>query len=93
MTGSPAASPTERRAALDAALIRLHGRAEAAAELSALHEAAAGMLAADPGARRFHLTHAWVYALVEGDEPAAARLEGALIALGGLRRQGRSPAL
>ncbi len=70
------------RAALDAELVRLHGRAEAAPRLSALHEMAAEEAA--PGARRFHLTHAWVFALVAGEEARAARLEQALRDAGGL---------
>jgi|OM-RGC.v1.034553159 hypothetical protein len=71
-----------REAALDAALIRLHGSGEAAM-LAALHEEAATLLP-DAGARRFHATHAWVYALEAGDAPRVARLEQALRAAGGL---------
>ncbi len=70
------------RAALDAELKRLHGTG-AAAELSALHQRAADMMAR-PEERRFHLTHAWVYALVSGDEALPARLAEALEDLGGL---------
>lgn len=81
MTGSPAVSP--EAAALDAALVRLHG-AGRPAELSRLHEQAAAMLAADPAARRFHLTHAWVYALESGEPGRAEALEAELAALGGL---------
>lgn len=81
MTGSPAAWPPEA-ARIDAELRRLHGRHEPA-RLSALHRAAAEMVA-DTSARRFHLTHAWVFALVDGDEAAAAGLEAELRALGGL---------
>ena len=47
------------------------------------HEAAAA-LQADPAARRFHLTRAWVHALVAGDDAATTRLEAALRASGGL---------
>ncbi|MEM8751676.1 MAG: hypothetical protein AAGF90_01735 [Pseudomonadota bacterium] len=70
-------------AALDEELTRLHGRVEAAARLSELHEAAAA-LQPTPEARRFQITHAWVFALVDGDEGRAARLERELRALGGL---------
>ena len=73
---------TRRAAALDADLIRLHGSGEAA-RLSALHEEAAAFLV-DPGARRFHLTHAWVHALEAGDWPRVARLEAAVAEAGGL---------
>lgn len=72
------ASPAE----LDAALRARHGSGDAAG-LSRLHERAAALLA-DPAGRRFHLTHAWVHALVAGDGPAVARLEAALRAAGGL---------
>ena len=83
MTGSPTGSPEAVEAAvLDAELRRLHGSARAA-ELSALHERAAALLPA-AGARRFHLTHAWVFALEAGDEARAAALEGRLRAAGGL---------
>ncbi len=71
-----------RREKLDSELISLHQRAEAAPRLSLLHEAAAE--GAEPGARRFHLTHAWVFALVAGEEARAARLEQALREAGGL---------
>lgn len=81
MTGSRAASAEARAAALDAELIRLHG-APAAPRLSALHREAAAMMG-DAGARRFHLTQAWVYALEAGDGAAAA-LEAELRAAGGL---------
>ncbi len=80
MTGSPDASSEAAR--LDAALRALHGSGRAA-ELSALHEAAAALVAA-PGAGRFHLTHAWVFALEAGDAAAVARLEAELARLGGL---------
>ena len=84
MTGSPRACPPDRRAEVDAALTRLHGRHEHAAELSALHEEAATDFAETVEERRFHLTHAWVYALVTGDDARAIRLEGDLRRLGGL---------
>lgn len=71
-------------AALDAELTRLHGRMDQAERLSTLHEAAAGAFGGDPGARRFQLTHAWIYALVHGDDARATRLEAELVALGGL---------
>lgn len=70
-------------AALDEELTRLHADPAHAARLSALHEEAATLLD-DPAARRFQLTHAWVFALVDGDEARAARLESALGSLGGL---------
>ncbi|MEX0969443.1 MAG: hypothetical protein WD046_03235 [Paracoccaceae bacterium] len=68
------------RNALNAELIRLHG-SENAARLNALHLKAA-TLSDDAGWQRFHLTHAWVYALVAGlDETPQA---DALRKLGGL---------
>jgi hypothetical protein len=70
-------------AALDTALIALHGCGEAA-RLSALHRRAAEHFRDDAGARRFHLTHGWVYALEAGDEGVVAGLEAELRALGGL---------
>ena len=84
MTGSPRACPPDRRAEVDAALTRLHGRQEHAAELSALHQEAATVFAATADERRFHLTHAWVYALVDGDEARVEALENRLRYLGGL---------
>lgn len=71
-------------ALLDAELTRLHGDEDQAAALSRLHVEAAMHFRDDPGARRFQLTHAWVYALVDGDEPRIARLETELRELGGL---------
>ncbi|MGM0585929.1 MAG: hypothetical protein ACQEUZ_14890 [Pseudomonadota bacterium] len=76
-TGSPPASPEAR--ALDARLRALHGTGRAG-ELSRLHARAAGLLGT-PEARRFHLTHAWVFALEAGEDAAA--LEAALRAAGG----------
>jgi len=84
MTGSPPASPPDRRREVDAALTRLHGRQEHAADLSALHEEAATNFAETAEERRFHLTHAWVYALVQGDEARIALLEDRLRIAGGL---------
>lgn len=69
---------------LDEELTRLHADIDHAARLSDLHETAAAVLAADPAARRFQLTHAWVFALVDGDERRVAALETELRALGGL---------
>jgi hypothetical protein len=85
MTGSPPASPAERAARLariGAKLDRLHGR-NCPRCLSWLHAEAAALLEA-PQARRFHLTHAWVFALVAGDWARAAELEARLAAAGGL---------
>jgi hypothetical protein len=79
MTGSPANSPEAR--ALDRALIALHGSGRAA-ELSRLHTEAAAMMT-DQGAERFHLTHAWVFALEAGIAEETA-LRRRLKALGGL---------
>ena len=62
MTGSPANSPEAR--ALDRALIALHGSGRAA-ELSHLHAEAARMMLS-VAEQRFHLTHAWVFALEAG---------------------------
>ena len=80
MTGSPRACSEAAR--IDAALRALHGSGRAA-ELSALHAQAAG-LNSGPASRRFHLTHAWVFALEAGDADAAGRLEAALREAGGL---------
>ena len=80
MTGSPAGSPEPE--ALDRALTRLHGSGRAA-ELSRLHEQAVALMEED-GARRFHLTHAWVFAL-EAGAPEAEALRARLAALGGFR--------
>ncbi|MEL6582923.1 MAG: hypothetical protein AAFQ36_03750 [Pseudomonadota bacterium] len=62
-----------RAAEIDTSLKRLHG-SHNARQLSGLHEEAASMMA-DADAQRFHLTHAWVYALVEGREDRIAALE------------------
>jgi hypothetical protein len=51
--------------------------------LSRLHEEAASR-PLPMEERRFHLTHAWVYALVEGDTARVTSLERELRALGGL---------
>ncbi len=84
MTGSPPASPPDRRKDVDAALTRLHGRQDCAAQLSALHEEAATDFAGSVEERRFHLTHAWVYALVDGSDARIALLEDRLRLAGGL---------
>lgn len=68
--------------ALDAGLKRLHDGGDPA-ELSALHERAAAALG-DADAARFHLTHAWVFALVTGDDARIAALEERLRGSGGL---------
>ena len=90
MTGSQAGSAEApvglgRRgpAEIDAALRALHGVGPAR-DLSRLHVHAAELVGADAGARRFHLTHAWVFALEAGDTAESDRLEAALRALGGL---------
>ncbi|MGB0504575.1 MAG: hypothetical protein ACPGGK_00135 [Pikeienuella sp.] len=70
--------------ALNEELTRLHGQQEHAARLSELHRMAAEHFEGDPGARRFHLTHAWVYALVVGDEIGADQLGTELESIGGL---------
>lgn len=67
---------------LDARMRALHDSGQHG-ELSHLHEEAATR-PLPLEARRFHLTHAWVYALVEGDAPHVARLEDQLRVLGGL---------
>lgn len=84
MPGSPPASPPDRRRKLDADLTRLHGRQDCAKQLSALHEEAATDFATTNEERRFHLTHAWVYALVDGDDARIAGLETELRDAGGL---------
>ncbi|MEL7466628.1 MAG: hypothetical protein AAFN79_21320 [Pseudomonadota bacterium] len=71
------------RSALDAELTALHNDVAHARRLSELHEEAAGMMT-DPAARRFQITHAWVFAMVDGDETRAARLEAELKKTGGL---------
>ncbi|QIE57850.1 hypothetical protein G5B40_10930 [Pikeienuella piscinae] len=65
-------------------MTRLHGDTSAAARLSTLHMKAAAVFSDDPGARRFQLTHAWVFALVAGDDARVEELERRLRALGGL---------
>jgi len=75
---------SEAEAALDAELTRLHADIAHAARLSVLHEEAAAIFAHDPGAQRFQLTHAWVFALVDGDDARVAMLEAQLTDLGGL---------
>jgi len=76
MTGSHAAFSD---ADLDLALRALHGSGRAA-ELSAAHLAAADRRHGREA--RFHLTHAWVFALEAGADVAA--IEARLRALGGL---------
>jgi len=68
--------------ALDAELTRLHGGPDSA-QLCAMHMKAVD-LKNDLGWQRFHLTHAWIYALVEGDHKTEADLANTLRALGGL---------
>ena len=84
MTGSLPASPPDRRTEVDDALTRLHGRQGCAFQLSALHEEAADDFAKTADERRFHLTHAWVYALVDGDDARVISLEHRLKEAGGL---------
>ncbi len=89
MTGSLRASPPDRRipdrkAEVDADLTRLHGRQDCAYQLSALHEEAADHFAKTEDERRFHLTHAWVYALVDGHDARVTSLERLLKEAGGL---------
>ncbi|MEM8877678.1 MAG: hypothetical protein AAGD23_07375 [Pseudomonadota bacterium] len=69
-------------AEIDSQLKRLHGTG-AAARLSQLHEEAARRIV-DPHARRFHLTHAWVFAMEDGDKERAAELASQLRRLGGV---------
>ena len=71
------------RASLNEELTRLHNDTAHAKRLSELHEEAAGLMT-DPAERRFQLTHAWVFAMVDGDERRAERLAGDLRGLGGL---------
>ncbi len=79
--GSPAPLPTEAEI-LDRDLRRYHGTGDAA-RLCALHKRAA-VLVSDPCEARFHLTHAWIYALVLGDREDVEGLERQLRAAGGL---------
>ncbi len=81
------ASPSEKAVALDAELTQLHADNAHAARLSVLHEEAAAMFYDDPAAQRFQLTHAWVFALVDGDDRRVAMLEAKLTTLGGLTRR------
>jgi hypothetical protein len=67
---------------IDADLKRLHGTGSSA-ELSRLHQDAAGRLS-DPRAIRFHLTHAWVFAMEAGDSARAERLAAELRRMGGI---------
>lgn len=69
-------------AELDAALRRLHNTEESA-ELSLIHQKAAEMMEQSE-AKRFHLTHAWVHALVSGNTNLIKDLEGHLKSLGAL---------
>lgn len=69
---------------LDEELKRLHGDIASAGRLSALHEQAAETFGENADAARFHLTHAWVFALVDGREARVTALEARLRALGGL---------
>jgi hypothetical protein len=69
-------------AEVDAALKRLHGTG-AASELSRLHEEAARRLN-DARAIRFHLTHAWVFAMEGGEQSRADALAETLREAGGL---------
>jgi len=69
---------------LDAALLDLHGSGKAA-ELSVLHQQAADMLVDDAFAVRFHLTHAYIFALEAGAWEDVSRIEPMLVKLGGLR--------
>lgn len=69
---------------LNEELTRLHGQLEHAPRLCELHQAAAIHFAQDEGAMRFHLTHAWVYALVAGDDERVVALEARLQSMGGL---------
>lgn len=75
---------TPREAALDDELTRLHADINHAARLSVLHEEAAALFDSDPAAKRFQLTHAWIFALVAGDEARISQLEAELTFLGGL---------
>ncbi|MGB0928353.1 MAG: hypothetical protein ACPGVA_14150 [Pikeienuella sp.] len=72
------------KAEINEELTRLHGQLAHAPRLCQLHQQAAAHFVNDEGAVRFHLTHAWVYALVAGDEAETAQLETRLQALGGL---------
>lgn len=79
MPGSRSTSPDPPEpAALDAALRRLHG-CHAPGALSVLHERAAMLF--EGTQERFHLTHAWVFALEAGEELRAEALEARLKAL------------
>ncbi|RED13189.1 hypothetical protein [Pontivivens insulae] len=69
-------------AQIDAELHALHGGPDAA-RLSALHEEALPHMPTMQE-QRFQLTHAWIYALVHGDEARICKLEQQLTDLGGL---------
>ncbi|SOH93747.1 hypothetical protein SAMN06273572_102425 [Monaibacterium marinum] len=61
---------------IDAELHRLHDTPDPQ-QHSQIHERAARLLP-DPAEQRFHLTHAWVYALVHGEPTNIDRLETTL---------------
>jgi hypothetical protein len=68
-------------AALDSALMTLHGSGEAG-ELCALHRVAAAYWGDDAAQAAFHRTHAYIYALEAGDAQAEAALFDQLAAEG-----------
>lgn len=72
----------DRGMALDGLLQSLHADGPPA-KRAAAYEQAAGFVGA-PEAERFHLTHAYIFALEAGDEVAELRLANRLRALGGL---------
>jgi len=67
------------RAALDTALLAVHGRGDGTALIGLYTQAAEA--ADDPVARSFYLTHAYVFALEAGDARAAP-LTARLVARG-----------
>jgi hypothetical protein len=77
------------KADLDAALLDAHARGDRAA-LIALY-AEASETAAEPVARAFYLTHAYVFALEAGD-PSAIVLKARLVAEGADTEDARPPA-
>ena len=69
---------------LDNALLELH-KSGKVKELSTLHQEAAELLDGDDFAVRFHLTHAYIFALEAGAWEDVTKIEPELVRLGGLR--------
>lgn len=81
MKNGDLSAATDKRAELDARLAALHLNGPPQDRAAAYEDAASAM--DDPKAARFHLTHAYVFALEAGDELTASRLKSQLADLGG----------